>query len=179
MVAKYPCQKCGRRNTAIRYGKFTLKNGKTVPRIRCLACKRTSFLPYREVFLNKMRVSGDVLYRALLMYIHGRQIKHIAEELNTRPNTVINWITKVCMQPNEYKEYIRKHRSFEEPNAYDFFNSLRHNVRRRVSRLRKDYLEDGLAEAFTYLDKPEKKTSIERYGNWAVYYDRMDDDILY
>lgn len=68
MVTKYLCPKCGK-TEAIRYGKFTLKDGKSVSRIRCKTCKKTSYIPYRNSFFNKMKTPEGKIHEALTLYI--------------------------------------------------------------------------------------------------------------
>ena len=157
MVYKYPCPKCGSSN-AIRYGKTKLA-GQLRQRIRCLSCKKTSSLPYRLPFFNGMRTSEDKIHEAIKLYIAMEPFRTIARKLETRPNTVINWVNRVYDRPLQYKAYIKRVKGFSEKRITRFFSDIRNATKKRVTRYDKKMLIKKLDDIFCYIKEQDAEKS--------------------
>jgi transposase-like protein len=164
MVKKYPCPRCDRLD-AILYGKSKLgneRNKRLEQRILCLSCKRTSYLPYREPFFYRMRTPEDKIFEAIMLYIRRVPIRLIANQLETRPNTIIDWVEKIFKCPLKYKAYLKNVLAFDEEKAYKFFTDLLRTPGKRVTRTDRDKLTKNLGEVF-HSDTP-KFSCRQRYG---------------
>lgn len=101
------CPECSRASRFIKYGKFTLRDGSVVQRIKCTRCKKcTLCISERHLFFNKMHVLPKQFNDAIRSYAYGEAKAHIAKRLKTRPNTVINWIKRVRNNKHLYRDYL-------------------------------------------------------------------------
>jgi len=126
MPFKQFCPKC-KDLTAIRYGKIRLKNGASASRIRCKNCRKTFFIAYRHPFFNKMRTSSKEFHQAIVLYIRQQPIKLIAKEMKKRPNTIIDWVKKVCDNRRAYSSYLKHVLDYNDSERAEFFLRLGHS----------------------------------------------------
>lgn len=78
-------------------------------------------------------MSPDKFDDAIGRYNNGMRIIDIARALNTRPNTIIDWIRKVHDDPEDYDSYLKNAKKLDYYLRRQFFRSLLRNGKKRES----------------------------------------------
>ncbi|HAZ10782.1 MAG TPA: hypothetical protein DCY56_06735 [Candidatus Omnitrophica bacterium] len=141
-----PCQKCHKPTSYIRHGKFALKTGRHVQRIRCKNCGKTSIISYSPFFFDRMHTDPEKFNKAMSLYKEGYSIKSIALQLKMRPNTVIDWIKKVKQYKYLYISYLKKYRSYNYRQVAEFFKDFSRLAKIKRTKQLKQYRKNRPVE---------------------------------
>jgi len=96
--------------TSVKHSRFTRKDtGETIQRYKCSACHKTFKDPrhYTDPFFKSMRTNPNVFIEAINRFSKAESIRSIARELHIRPNTIINWITKVKREQLLFRTFLK------------------------------------------------------------------------
>lgn len=174
MKDQQSCPKCCK-TSAIFFGKYRLKDGRDIQRIRCLNpnCKKTSTV--ENPAFHRLRYPRNKIHLAITLYIKRNSLRKIAAIVGVKnPNTVIGWINRILNCPLGYRRYLE---GLGMPKAHTtiFFSELRSALRNRLTRASRDEINtrvDKLEPIFRHLNQRDEhiqKHPTLRYKKYANY----------